>query len=104
MELTCTEMEKVSAGTVEEMNEMIRTASKNAALKVIGSIGSYLPGGNKALRSMLTAMLRALKIHADISLGFAGTGLFQGPNKYTSMVDGHEMSHQEVLERLGSGK
>ena len=40
MELTIMEMEQVSGGTIEELNEMMRAATKNTALRVIGAIGS----------------------------------------------------------------
>ncbi len=104
MELTIMEMEQVSGGTIEELNEMMRAATKNTALRVIGAIGSYVPGENKAMSSRIKQILKSMKIQAEISLGFAGTGLFQANNKYTSMVDGHQMTHQEVLMRLSSAE
>lgn len=39
-------------------------------------------------------------IKADISLGFAGTGIGSDPNTYIEKATGRRLSHAEVLQRI----
>ena len=41
-----------------------------------------------------------LGIEADISLGFAGTGIGSDPNTYFDKATGQPLTHQQVLDRI----
>ena len=41
-----------------------------------------------------------LDIDADISLGFAGTGIGSNPNTYIDMKTGKRLTHAEVIDRI----
>ena len=41
-----------------------------------------------------------LDIDADISLGFAGTGIGSDPNTYIDMKTGKRLTHAEVIDRI----
>ncbi|MBR4502634.1 MAG: hypothetical protein IKP22_12235 [Clostridia bacterium] len=101
-ELTLKEMETVSAGTVGEMDEILSALVKNGVFRTAISVASHIPGLDQKVLQCVINSLAKMGIKAQFDLGFAGTGLGAGANKYYSMVDGRAMDHQEVLSAIGS--
>ena len=100
--LTLDEMETVSAGTVGEMNEILTALIKNGVFRTAVSVASHIPGLDQKVLQCVVNSLAKLGIKAEFDLGFAGTGLGSGANKYFSLADGRAMDHQEVLSAIGS--
>ena len=96
------EMEKVSGGTVVELEQIVRTFFKNSDFKdSLGALSTHLPGA-----SILTAeynesfMSNEMGIDANISVGVGGTGIFSKKNTYRDIKTGKFISHDEVLKRI----
>ena len=101
-ELTLNEIETVSAGTVGELDEIISVLIKNGISRTAVTVFSHIPGLNQKEQQFVVNSLAKMGIKAVIDLGFAGTGLGSGANKYFSMADGRAMDHQEVLNAISS--
>ena len=96
------ELEVVSGGTVTELDELIKAFMGNSYFgDLSGLFGGHVPGANYAIAALLEESLESnLGIKADISLGFAGTGIGSDPNKYIEKSTGRRLSHSEVLQRI----
>ena len=103
-ELTIMEIEQVAGGTVDEMEELVRSLSKASLFRAISAIECRVPGNNEKVGEMMRSLLRGMKIDARIKLGLGGTGLFAGPNEYISAEDGRKMTHAEVLRRIAASQ
>ncbi len=61
----------------------------------------HAPGANNGIATYVEWYLDYYyDIKADISLGFAGTGIGSDPNTYTDKRTGKPMTHDEVLSRI----
>ncbi|MBR6707172.1 MAG: hypothetical protein IKI84_10900 [Clostridia bacterium] len=100
--LTLDEMETVSAGTVGEMNEILTALIKNGVFRTAVSVASHIPGLDQKVLQCVVNSLAKMGIKAEFDLGFAGTDLGSGANKYFSLADGRAMNHREVLSAIGS--
>ena len=96
------EMEKVSGGTVTELEQIMKTFFKNSNCKdYVSGMSTHFPGA-----SILTAeyiesfMSNNMKIDAKISVGIGGTGINSKNNTYRDMKTGKYLSHEEVLKRV----
>ena len=101
-ELTLNELETVSAGTVGEMNEILEALIKNGVFRTVVSVASHIPGLDQKVVQCVLNSLAKIGIKAQFDLGFAGTGLGSGANKYLSIADGRAMDHREVLNAIVS--
>ena len=99
-ELTLEEMENVSAGTVAEMDEILSALVKNGVFSTAISVASHIPGLDQKILHCILNSLAKMGIKAEFDLGFAGTGLGSGANKYFSLADGKAMNHREVLNAI----
>ena len=99
--LTMGALDEVSGGTVSELEDLTKAMVSNPTLKKLGSFDSHVPGANRIIADQVEGVLQKdLKIDADISLGFLGTGAGSKNNTYRDMTNGQYISHQEVLDRL----
>ena len=95
------ELEKVAGGTVGELADLAGAMADFPVIKQIGVGVAHTPGANYALAAAVADILKnQMGISADISLGFAGTGLNSDPNTYTEISTGKRLSHSEVLDRI----
>ena len=95
------ELDEVSGGTVCELEDLTKAMVSNPTLKKLGSFDTHIPGANRIIANEVEDILQTnLKIDADISLGFLGTGAGSKNNTYRDMTNGQYISHQEVLDRL----
>ena len=96
------ELEIVSGGTVTELDELIKAFMGNSYLgDLSGMFGGHVPGANYGIAALVEECLENhLGIEADISLGFAGTGIGSDPNTYIEKSTGRRLSHGEVLQRI----
>ena len=99
--LTMGALDVVSGGTVGELEDLTKAMVSNPTLKKLGSFDSHVPGANRIIADQVEGVLQKdLKIDANISLGFLGTGAGSKNNTYRDMTNGQYISHQEVLDRL----
>ena len=96
------EMEKVSGGTVGELEQIMRTFYKNSTCRdFVSGMSTHFPGA-----SILTAeyiesfMSKEMGIDANISVGVGGTGAWSKKNTYRDIKTGKFLSHDEVLKRV----
>ena len=96
------EMEKISGGTVVELEQIVRTFYKNSNCRdFLGATSAHFPGA-----SILTAeyiesfMSNEMGIDANISVGVGGTGICSKKNTYRDLKTGKFISHDEVLKRV----
>ena len=96
------ELEIVSGGTVTELDELIKAFMGNSYFgDLSGLFGGHVPGANYGIAALVEECLENhLGIEADISLGFAGTGIGSDPNTYKDIATGKPLSHQQVLEKI----
>ena len=101
-EIELKDLETVSGGTVEELEELIEAYTKNPYLgEAAGLICGHIPGVNNGMAALVESSLgNKLGIEADISLGFAGTGIGSDPNTYFDKATGQRLTHQQVLDRI----
>ena len=101
-EISVRELETVSGGTVTEFEQLYKAYYSNGFLVALaGGIGTHIPGVNYiAVAGLEKHLEENLKIKADISIGFAGTGIGSDPNTYVDMETGKSLTHAEVLERI----
>ena len=94
-------LDGISGGTVGELEDLTKAMVSNPTLKKLGSFDTHVPGANRIIANEVEKILQKdLKIDADISLGFLGTGAGSKNNTYRDMTNGQYISHQEVLNRL----
>ena len=99
--LNAQELEKVSGGTVAELKDLTKAIVSNPTLKKLGGFQSHVPGVNGLIADQVEKVLQEdLKIDANISLGFLGTGAGSSKNTYRDMKTGQYISHAEVLDRI----
>ena len=99
--LTMETLDRVSGGTVGELEDLTKAIVSNPTLKKLGSVDAHIPGANRIIANEVENILQKnLKIDADISLGLFGTGAGSKNNTYRDMTNGQYISHQEVLNRL----
>ena len=99
--LTMESLDGISGGTVGELEDLTKAMVSNPTLKKLGSFDTHVPGANRILADQVENILQKdLKIDADISLGFLGTGAGSKNNTYRDMTTGQYISHQEVLNRI----
>ena len=99
--LTMESLDGISGGTVGELEDLTKAMVSNPTLKKLGSFDTHVPGANRILADQVEKILQKdLKIDADISLGFLGTGAGSKNNTYRDMTTGKYISHQEVLNRI----
>lgn len=96
------ELEMVSGGTVKEFEQLMNAIAGNPILGEAGGlICGHIPGVNNGMAALVESILEnRLGIEADISLGFAGTGIGSDPNTYKDIATGQPLSHQQVLEKI----
>ena len=96
------ELEIVSGGTVTEFDELITAIEGNGVFgDICGAIGGHVPGANNIVAAVVkNALEYILDIRAEISLGFAGTGIGSDPNIYIDLKTGKMISHAEVIDRI----
>ena len=96
------ELEIISGGTVTEFDELVTVfMGNNCFSNLFGMIGGHVPGANCGIAALLEECLEEnLGIKADISLGFAGTGIGSDPNTYFDKATGQPLTHQQVLDRI----
>ena len=101
-EIELKDLETVSGGTVGELDELIEAYIKNPYLGEAGGlICGHIPGVNNGMAALVESILEnRLGIEADISLGFAGTGIGSYPNTYFDKATGQPLTHQQVLDRI----
>ena len=101
-EIELKDLETVSGGTVGEFDELIEAYTKDPYLgEAAGLICGHIPGVNNGMAALVESSLRnRLGIEADISLGFAGTGIGSDPNAYFDKATGQPLRHQQVLNRI----
>ena len=101
-EIELKDLETVSGGTVGEFEELIEAYTNNPYLgEAAGLICGHIPGVNNGLAALVESSLgNKLGIKADISLGFAGTGIGSDPNTYFDKATGQPLTHQQVLDRI----
>ena len=101
-EIELKDLETVSGGTVGEFEELIEAYTNNPYLgEAAGLICGHIPGVNNGMAALVESSLRnKLGIEADISLGFAGTGIGSAPNTYLDNATGQPLTHQQVLYRI----
>ena len=101
-EIELKDLETVSGGTVGELDELIEAYIKNPYLGEAGGlICGHIPGVNNGMAALVESILEnRLGIEADISLGFAGTGIGSDPNTYFDKATGQPLTHQQVLDRI----
>ena len=101
-EIELKDLETVSGGTVGEFEELIEAYTNNPYLgEAAGLICGHIPGVNNGLAALVESSLGdKLGIEADISLGFAGTGIGSDPNTYFDKATGQPLTHQQVLDRI----
>ena len=99
--LTTEALDAVSGGTVRELEDLTKAIVSNSSLKKLGSFETHIPGANRIIADQVEGVLQKdLKIDADISLGFLGTGAGSKNNTYRDMTNGQYISHQEVFNRI----
>jgi hypothetical protein len=76
-EIELKDLETVSGGTVGEFEELIEAYTTNPYLsEACGLVCGHIPGVNNGMAAFVESILEdRLGIEADISLGFAGTGI-----------------------------
>ena len=108
------ELDRVSGGTVAEMWDLTkRIMDVNPGfLDRVGSIASRVVDVlqnktgfgkisapiNRLLAHQVAAYLKCDGITADISIGFAGTGAFDRPNRYS--YNGQRISHAKAMSLI----
>ncbi len=101
-EIELKDLETVSGGTVGEFEQLLNTIIANPLVsKASGLICGHIPGVNNGMAALVEHILdERLGIEADISLGFAGTGIGSDPNTYFDKATGQPLTHQQVLDRI----
>lgn len=96
------ELEIVLGGTVTELDELITTMEGNGIIgDVCGALGGHVPSANNAVAAFVKEILDNLfGIRADISLGWAGTGIGSDPNTYIDKATGRKLTHAEAITKI----
>ena len=95
------QLEKVSGGTVGELEDLTNAIVHNPTLKFLGKANSHIPGANRLVADAVEGILKdQLNIDADISLGAFGTGAGSSKNTYRDMKTGQYITHAEVLDKI----
>lgn len=105
-EIELKDLETVSGGTVTEYDELLQAFVNNPRLgEASGIIVGHIPGVNNGTALLIEKCLNdRFGIEANISLGFAGTGIGSDPNTYIDKATGQPLTHQQVLERIKNYK
>lgn len=100
-ELTKEQLDNVSGGTVTEFEELMDCIYPGEEMcRPIWRGVSHLPAANSALAATLEKDLLQFGIRANISTGFAGTGLCSKENMYQDTHTGAALTHSQVIARL----
>ena len=101
-EIELKDLETVSGGTVTEFEQLLKTIINNPLVAQAGGlVCGHIPGVNNGMAAFVESILEdRLGIEADISLGFAGTGIGSDPNTYFDKATGQPLTHQQVLDRI----
>ena len=99
--VTMESLDRISGGTVTELEDLTKAIVSNSFWQTVGSFESHVPIANSFIANRVEKLLKEyLHIDADISLGAGGSGLFSKDNKYKDMTTGKNISHQEVINRI----
>lgn len=101
-EIELKDLETVSGGTVTEFEQLLKAIiNKPLVAQAGGLVCGHIPGVNNGMAALVESILEdRLGIEADISLGFAGTGIGSDPNTYFDKATGQPLTHQQVLDRI----
>lgn len=89
------ELNQVTGGTVEELEELVEACGAMATFQ------THIPISNRADAAYVKDYLRdKIGIEANISIGIAGTGWLSKHNTYKDRYTGRSLTHEEVLERI----
>ena len=94
-------MERVSAGTVKEFEELVSAAAGSPGTAFLAGASVHVPGTNLVSARLFEDFLYTnYNITANISLGYGGTGIGSKANIYVDNATGMRISHAEVCRRL----
>jgi len=101
-EIELKDLDTVSGGTVTEFEQLLKAIINNPLVAQAGGlVCGHIPGVNNGMAALVESILEdRLGIEADISLGFAGTGIGSDPNTYFDKATGQPLTHQQVLDRI----
>ena len=103
--LNIEQLENVSGGTLEELNQIMDTLyNKLGVPEAISASGAMHLPPYQAFHNTIVAgkYLKDNGILADINTGLLGTGLLAEPNAYEDRDTGRLLKHQEVMDRLNA--
>lgn len=94
------ELDNVVGGTVDELNGLVSACAKNPTLTHMTDFGFHMTMANSAVAKLMERALDQIGIKADISVGYAGTGIGSKHNTYIDKSTGNSLSQAEVEKRL----
>ena len=89
-------LEQVAGGTVKEFEELLSAVSDNIIVRGAAKLDSHAPVANVYIAKVIENELLKIGLEAQIDLGFAGTGIGSGHNKYR--LNGKDISHKEACD------
>lgn len=105
------QLDQVSGSTVAEVQDIIRKmeqcsggagVASDFARAIINRLPKYRTVAKAAMnisyKSAAKLMLHRMGIKSDLSIGLAGTGLFESKNTYE--LNGRSLTHAEVLAMI----
>ena len=90
------DLNMVAGGTVKEFDELLSSVSDNPIVRGAAKLDSHAPVANVYIARVIENELHKIGLEAYIDLGFAGTGIGSGHNKYT--LNGKSISHKEACD------
>ena len=92
------ELNKVAGGTVREFDELLSAVSDNPIVRGAAKLDSHAPVANVYIARVIENERLKIGLDAHIDLGFAGTGIGSGHNKYR--LNGKSISHKEACDYI----